>query len=501
MRISIKVLPTDLISLEEVDRLSYPFIVVNSGMGAPGLKGEPGPRGPQGLPGAQGPRGPKGEPGTGGAGAFTDLTDVPKAYTDHAGEAIVVKADESGLEFISASGTGDMTKAVYDPDGINKNAFDYDNLKNKPAIPTQYTDVMADARVSAGITGKVDKVTGKGLSTEDYTTTEKNKLSGIAAGATVYTNEMADARVSAGITGKVDKVTGKGLSTEDYTSSEKSKLAGISEGAEVNVNADWNAISGDAQILNKPTIPTQYTDEMADARVSAGITGKVDKVTGKGLSTEDYTSNEKTKLAGIAIGAEVNVNSDWNAVSGDAQILNKPAIPDQLSDLSDDSTHRLVTDTEKSTWNGKQNALSAATASNDGYMTQAQASKLGGIDAGAQVNARLFTFVLHRGENATAGAGKTNTLIVDKSYTISKAYAYAKTGPTGAALIFDINKNGDTIWSTQGNRLQIAAGQNSGTQTSFDTTTLAEGDLLTIDIDQIGSTIAGSDITVVLKAV
>jgi hypothetical protein len=41
-----------------------------------------------------------------------------------------------------------------------------------------------------------------------------------------------------------------------YTLAERSKLAGIAAGAEVNVNADWSAISGDAQILNKPTIPT-----------------------------------------------------------------------------------------------------------------------------------------------------------------------------------------------------------------------------------------------------
>jgi hypothetical protein len=55
---------------------------------------------------------------------------------------------------------------------------------------------------------------------------------------------------------------------------------------------------------------------------------KVDKVSGKGLSTNDYTTLEQTKLAGIAAGAEVNVNADWNASSGDAQILNKPTIPD-----------------------------------------------------------------------------------------------------------------------------------------------------------------------------
>ena len=54
------------------------------------------------------------------------------------------------------------------------------------------------------------------------------------------------------------------------------------------------------------------------------LANKVDKITGKGLSTNDYTDAEKTKLGGIAAGAQVNVKSDWNAQSGDAQILNKP---------------------------------------------------------------------------------------------------------------------------------------------------------------------------------
>ena len=65
---------------------------------------------------------------------------------------------------------------------------------------------------------------------------------------------------------KVDKVIGKQLSTEDYTTAEKNKLAGIQEGAEVNVNADWNAISGDAEILNKPTKfpPSLHTHTIAD---------------------------------------------------------------------------------------------------------------------------------------------------------------------------------------------------------------------------------------------
>ncbi len=46
-----------------------------------------------------------------------------------------------------------------------------------------------------------------------------------------------------------------------------------------------------------------------------------------GTTYKQYSLTEKNKLAGIAAGAEVNVNADWNAVSGDAQILNKPTIP------------------------------------------------------------------------------------------------------------------------------------------------------------------------------
>lgn len=64
---------------------------------------------------------------------------------------------------------------------------------------------------------------------------------------------------------------------------------------------------------------------------------KVDKVDGKQLSTNDYTTEEKTKLAGIESGAQVNVNADWNAQSGASQILNKPTIPSKTSDLQNDS--------------------------------------------------------------------------------------------------------------------------------------------------------------------
>ena len=52
----------------------------------------------------------------------------------------------------------------------------------------------------------------------------------------------------------------------------------------------------------------------------------VPKEVGKGLSTNDYTNEEKNKLSSIAANAEVNVNADWNAIAGSAQILNKPNV-------------------------------------------------------------------------------------------------------------------------------------------------------------------------------
>jgi hypothetical protein len=61
-----------------------------------------------------------------------------------------------------------------------------------------------------------------------------------------------------------------------------------------------------------------------------------------------YTHSQAAHAPSVA---EQNVNADWNASSGDAQIMNKPTIPTTLAALSDDSMHRTVTDTEKATWN------------------------------------------------------------------------------------------------------------------------------------------------------
>lgn len=95
------------------------------------------------------------------------------------------------------------------------------------------------------LSGKVDKVTGKGLSTNDYTTAEKNKV----------TNLPADTNATLG--NKVDKVPGKGLSTNDFTNTYKATLDDLPD--EIEQNSKIDAATSDRYGLTNGT-PSQAFD-------------------------------------------------------------------------------------------------------------------------------------------------------------------------------------------------------------------------------------------------
>ena len=101
-------------------------------------------------------------------------------------------------------------------------------------------------------------------------------------------------------------------------------------GAVDSVNGKTGTVVLGANDINESSTRFWLTDVLKSAYDGAvsGLSNKVDKVTGKGLSENDYITADKNKLDGIQSGAEVNVNADWNATSGDAEILNKPTIPD-----------------------------------------------------------------------------------------------------------------------------------------------------------------------------
>ena len=223
-----------------------------------------------------------------------------------------------------------------------------------------------EAGLQTALDLKEDKVAGKGLSTEDYSTSEKTKLAAITGTNTgdqdlsSYATNInlalkADivsptftGTVSEGITStmvglgnvdntsdankpvstasqtaldlKEDKVAGKGLSTEDYSTSEKTKLAAITgtntgdqdlSSYATNTNLALKAdivsptFTGTVSGITSTMVGLGNVDNTSDANKPVSTASqtaldlKEDKVAGKGLSTEDYSTSEKTKLAAI----------------------------------------------------------------------------------------------------------------------------------------------------------------------------------------------------------
>lgn len=97
--------------------------------------------------------------------------------------------------------------------------------------------------------------------------------------------------------------------------------------------------------------------------------------------------------------------------------------------------------------------------------------------------------------NVAVGTGLARYYASD-TLTITNVIASVGTAPTGSSIIVDVNKNGTTIFTTQANRPTITASSFVDLTSLPDVTSVAAGDYLTIDVDQRGSTIAGTDLVV-----
>lgn len=84
----------------------------------------------------------------------------------------------------------------------------------------------------------------------------------------------------------------------------------------------------------------------------------------------------------------------------------------------------------------------------------------------------------------------------DRPLTIAAVRASAGTAPTGSSLIVDVNIDGTTAYTTQANRPAIAVSTNTIAATLPDVTSVAAGSYLSFDVDQVGSSVAGSNLTV-----
>jgi hypothetical protein len=163
-------------------------------------------------------------------------------------------------------------------------------------------------------------------------------------------------------------------------------------------------------------------DTSADARIAAavGVTITSQAHVGSGGTAHSnattlvagfMSSTDKTKLDGIAAGAEVNVNADWNAVSGDAQILNKPTVPTSTSQLTNDSGFISSTSGDWSgTFDGQEGAYYLSRANHTGTQTASTIS-----DFSEAVDDRVNSLLVAGSNITLTYDDPTNTLTIASS--------------------------------------------------------------------------------------
>lgn len=90
-------------------------------------------------------------------------------------------------------------------------------------------------------------------------------------------------------------------------------------------------------------------------------------------------------------------------------------------------------------------------------------------------------------------------LTIGQDGVLINVLASVNTAPTGASAIFDLHKNGTTVFTGGTNRPTIAVSTNADTSSVPAVTTFSAGDYFTVDVDQIGSTIPGADAVITIE--
>lgn len=421
--------------------------------------------------------------------AATALTTVQTAASESAQLAlttqegdVVVRTDENKTYMRNSGTSGTMadftllatpTDAVTSVNGNTGAVTVAENVTTNLSVTANGTSLTVNSSDGTNASIPAATTSAWGAMTDE----DKSKLNGIAAGAQVNPTNTdgltegstnlyyTDARVAA------NSAVAANTAKISFDSASSTKLAGIATGAEVNVQSDWNATSGDALILNKPsllqlgttsttalagdttTITTAQADAIAantlkvsnvttDLSVTASATGlSVNSSDGTDASLPAATTTtwgvmtdeDKSKLDGISSGAEVNVQSDWNATSGDAYIANKPTIPTNNNQLTNGAGY--ITASSTNTLTNKSGAISQWT--NDaGYTTNvgditsvtAGTNLTGGGTSGA-VTLNMATGGVGAGTyGSTANGTKIDTITVDAYGRVTGV----ATGATGA---------------------------------------------------------------------
>ena len=311
-------------------------------------------------------------------------------------------------------GSGNQTSLAYDT-GATASAIVRRNADGTiiTATPTAISHATRKDYVDTADALKVDKIVATS-SVYSINGAGANTSLGYRATATPNTivNRDASARAQFGLPAADDDAANKGyVDTEIATRATTAQGALADSAVQPADLADVATSGAYADLSGTPTIPAAV-DQLTDLDTT---------VTGAQLNSL------KTKVDGIATGAEVNVNADWNAVSGDAQILNKPTIPavvDQLTDLD-------------TTVTGAQ--LDALKTKVDGIESLADVTDATNVDAaGAVMNSDTSTvsmaFVVDEDDMVTNSATKVPTQQSVKAYVDNEVLSATGGGLTEGGL-------------------------------------------------------------------
>ena len=230
---------------------------------------------------------------------------APGANWDYTKEWIDIGTTSFGTVpyALYASSSGDLGNKVNISDSILKYV-----------TPTQLKAKTFDVTpIIYSLTNKVDKVVGKELSSNDFTTSEKIKLT-IITGVNTGDESIATIKSKLGIT----SLSGANTGDQDLSSFAtitnlglKVSIAELDSGLSLKANsndmtsslglkANTTDLTTGLSLKANSTDMTSLLGLKANTTdLTSGLAIKVDKVTGKELSTNDYTTTEKTKLAAI----------------------------------------------------------------------------------------------------------------------------------------------------------------------------------------------------------
>lgn len=277
---------------------------------------------------------------------------------------------------------------------INKKA----NKADLHAVATSgnYNDLTNKLKAGSGVT-----------ITSDNTINTSVDLSGVTNSISELDSKIEDeiSRATIAESNKVDKIVGKGLSTNDYTTNEKNKLAGIASGAEVNVQSDWNQtdINSDDYIKNKPVAATIEKDGLMSASDKSklnkindvnfafnGVDYKVDSISLKGqaLNINQGTFLNKTQEISQASTTQAGVMSSTDKKKFDSvpntvlrSISFRTGNASNLSVGAQTSTYDTATGVYKSS--EKVIGMPVVSGTQAGIMIASDKTKLDGIAEGA----------------------------------------------------------------------------------------------------------------------